>query len=102
MVTDVISKPIYEILRELTQESRLEVALALAIKDWVRLKLKEAKEQQLLFQQRYGIDFQAFKEAWHAGRIENGHSYEVERDYWEWEAAVTDEGRLSQIYENLP
>jgi hypothetical protein len=40
--TDVISKPVYRILSELTQESRLEVALPLAIKDWVRLSLKEA------------------------------------------------------------
>ena len=45
MVTDVISKSIYEILCELTQESRVEVALPLAIKDWVRLKLKETQVQ---------------------------------------------------------
>ena len=37
MYTDVISKPLYQILSDLTQESRLEVALPLAIKDWVRL-----------------------------------------------------------------
>ena len=29
------------------------------------------------------------------------HSYQVERDSWEWEAAVTDEERLHQIQENL-
>jgi hypothetical protein len=31
MVKDVISKPIYQILSELTQESRLEVALAVTV-----------------------------------------------------------------------
>jgi hypothetical protein len=44
MVTDVISKPLHQVLSDLTQEARLEVALPLAIKDWVRLKLKEARE----------------------------------------------------------
>lgn len=99
--TDVISKPIYRILSDLTQESRLEVALPLAIKDWVRLKLKETGELREAFERRYGMDFQVFKQAWHEGRIENDHSYEVERDYWEWEATITDEERLYQMLESL-
>ena len=102
MVLDVISKPIYRILSDLTQESRVEVALPLAIKDWVRLKLQETREQREAFEQRYGMDFPAFKQAWQEGRIADQHSYEVERDYWEWEAAVTDEERLRQMLESLP
>ncbi len=102
MYTDVISKPLYQILSDLTRESRLEVALPLAIKDWVRLKHKESGEQRELFEQRYGMDFAAFKQAWQEGHIANKHSYEVERDYWEWEAVVTDEERLRQMLESLP
>jgi len=102
MYTDVISKPVYQVLSDLTQESRLEVALPLAIKDWVRLKLKETREQRETFQQRYGMDFSAFKQAWDEGHIADKHSYEVERDYWEWEATVTDEERLQQMLESLP
>jgi len=102
MAPGTISKPIYKILRELTQETRVEVALPLAIKDLVRLKLKEAREQQEEFTQRYGMDFQAFQQAWHDGLIEHRHSYEVERDYWEWEATVTDEERLLEMFESLP
>ena len=102
MATDRISKPLYKILSELTQESRVEVALPLAIKDLVRLKLKETREQQEAFAQRYGMDFPSFKRAWHAGLIEQQHSYEVERDYWEWEATVTDEERLLEMFESLP
>jgi hypothetical protein len=102
MYTDVISKPIYQILSDLTKESRLEVALPLAIKDLIRLKLKEARGQREALEQRYGMDFQAFKQAWKEGRIADKHSYEVERDYWEWEATVTDEERLQQMLESLP
>jgi hypothetical protein len=102
MDTDVISKPIYQILSDLTQEPRLEIALLLAIKDLIRLKLKEAREQQAVFEQRYELDFDGFKQNWQEGRIADQHSYEVERDYWEWEAAVTDQERLQQMLEQLP
>ncbi len=102
MYTDVISKPIYHILSTLTQEPRLEVALPLAVKDWIRLKLKETGEQREAFEQRYEMDFPAFKQTWQAGRIANKHSHQVERDYREWEAAITDEERLRQMLESLP
>jgi hypothetical protein len=36
------------------------------------------------------------------GGISDKHSYEVERDYWEWEAAMTDEERLQEMLESLP
>jgi hypothetical protein len=102
MYTDVISKPVYQFLSELTQEYRLEVALPLAIKDWVRLKLKETQNQQQAFEEQYGMDFQAFKHAWDEGRIADQYSYEVEQDYWNWEAAVTDAERLQQMLDSLP
>jgi len=101
MHTDVISKPVYQVLSDLTQEPRLEVALPIAIKDWVRLRLKETREQQEAFEQRYGMDFPTYQQAWKEGRIANKHSYGVERDYWEWEATVTDEQRLREMLESL-
>jgi len=45
------------------------------------------------------MDFEAFKRAWNEGQIPNKYSYEVERDYWEWEASVTDEKRLRETLE---
>ncbi len=41
----------------------MEVALPLAIKDWVRLKLKGARGQQKFYKHRYGMEFPAFKQA---------------------------------------
>jgi hypothetical protein len=101
MYEGAISKPVYRVLSDLTQESRVEVALPLAIKDWVRLKLKETHQQREMFEQRYGMDFSAFQQAWQEGRIASKHSYEVERDYWEWEAVETDEERLQEMLESL-
>ena len=102
MISEVISKPVYRILSDLTRESRVEVALPLAIKDWVRLKLKEAREQRKAFEQRYGMDFRAFQEAWQEGQVADRYSVETERDYWEWEATVTDEQQLQGMLESLP
>jgi hypothetical protein len=94
MYPEVVSKPVYRILTDLTGEPRVEVALPIAIKDWVRLKLKEVREQQATFERRYGMDYADFRQAWEQGQIANQRSYEVERDLWEWEATVTDEERL--------
>ena len=89
-------------MRQIDKAARVEVALPLAIKDWVRLRLKEARDQQDVYEQRYGMSFAAFRQAWQEGQVADRHSYEVERDYWEWEAATTDEERLAEILESLP
>jgi hypothetical protein len=101
MIETTISKPIHKILTDLTGEIRFDVALHLATKDLVRLKLKEVEEQRKRFEERYQMDFEAFKQAWNEDQIPNKHSYEVERDYWEWEAAVTDERQLRETLEEL-
>ena len=97
----ILSKPLYRVLTDLTQEARVEVALPLAIKDLVRLKLAETQERRKTFEQRYGMDFDSFQRAWSEGRIADKHSYRVERDYQEWEATVTDEERLRAMAETL-
>jgi len=71
------------------------------VKELVSLKLKETAGEIKLFEQRYGTDFEAFKSAWHQKKIPNQHSYDIEKDYWEWEAAVSDYERLCQMRENL-
>ena len=102
MIEATISKPIHKILVDLTGETRFDVALHLATKDLVRLKLKETSERRTVFESRYGTEFAAFQQAWEQGQIADMHSYDVEHDYWEWEAAITDEARLRQILESLP
>lgn len=93
----VIPKPAYNILRRLTGESRPDVALSLALKDLVRLRLESARSKLAMFESKYGTPFDAFEENWRAGRIAQPHDYEVERDYWEWEAATTDITTLEEL-----
>ena len=102
MLETTISKPLQRILSDLTGEERIDVALYLATKDLVRLRLKEAEEQIAYFKDRYKMDFEKFKQAWDSGKISKKHSYEVEKDYWEWEASVSDLSRLRQMLDKIP
>lgn len=96
MITEVVSKPVYRILNTLTGEPRVEVALPLALKELLRVRLHAAD------QQRYGMDFPTFKNNWNNTEEPQKHSYEVEQDLWEWEAAVTDAVRYHEMSQSLP
>ncbi|NIR49617.1 hypothetical protein GWO43_14100 [candidate division KSB1 bacterium] len=102
MIESSVSKPLHKFLSDLTGEERFGVALHLATKDLVRLKLKEAEEIIQYFEHRYKMDFKKFKKAWEKGEIPQKHSFQVEKDYWEWEAATSDRERLRQMIEKLP
>ncbi|MCB0106156.1 MAG: hypothetical protein KDE53_09605 [Caldilineaceae bacterium] len=102
MITDVVSKPVYQILNKITGEPRLEVALPLALKELIRLKLQEATKQRFSFEKRYDMDFTSFKATWLAQGESQDRSYEVEQDMWEWEAAVTDEEQYREMLSKLP
>lgn len=96
-----VSKPLYKILTELTGEQRFEIALNLATKDLIRLKLQETEQQIKNFEQRYGMPFDKFQQAWENDQIANKYSYKVEKDYWEWETIHADFPRLREMFEQL-
>lgn len=96
-----VSKPLYKILTTLTGEQRFEIALNLATKDLVQLKLQETERQLKNFEQRYGMPFEEFQQAWEKDQIANKHSYETEKDYWEWETRHADFPRLREMLEQL-
>jgi len=102
MVETVISKPIHKILTSLTGESRLDVALHLATKELVRLKLQEVERQIDEFENKYSLTFEEFKRAWENDQIADKHSYDVEKTYWEWEASIADRERLQHMLDELP
>jgi predicted P-loop ATPase len=88
-------------LTDLTGEAHFDVALYVAAKELVRLKLKEVEEQIKHFEQHYQMDFNLFNRAWDEDKIADKHSYEVERDYWEREAAITNRARLEEMLDSL-
>ena len=93
----VIPKSTHNILRRLTGESRPDVALSLALKQLIRLRIESAKADLASFEKKYDMTFTEFEGAWIDGRIEDAYSYPVEQDYMEWEATVTDLAALQEI-----
>ncbi len=99
MVTDmvIIPKSTHNVLQRLTGQYRPDIALSLAIKDLVRLRVDEAQSRIAKFEKKYNMTFPEFEEACENGKIQDPFSYEVEKDDWEWEAAITDLETLEEI-----
>jgi hypothetical protein len=99
MITEsvIIPKPAYNVLRRLTGESRPDVALSIALKDLVRLRLESAQAHIAAFEQKYAVKFAVFESDWKANKIPQAHSYAIEKDYQEWEAATSDVAALEEV-----
>ena len=93
----IIPKSMHNVLQRLTGQSRPDIALSLALKVLVRLRMDEAQSRMAGFEKKYGMTFSEFEEACENGKIPGPFSYEVEKDDWEWEAAITDRASLEEI-----
>lgn len=103
MVVDnlVLPKATHNLVRRLTGQSRPDLALSLALKDLVRLRIKEAKSQIAEFEKKYSMSFQEFEAAWKDGKIADPYSHPIEQDYFEWEAYVSELEGLQEMSEWL-
>jgi len=97
----VVSKPTHKLLQDLTGEPRPEIAISLVLKDLIHLRLDAAKASIAAFEEKYGMEFSHFEKSWEEGEIAEPYSYPVEKDYWEWEAAITDKAKLEKLQDSL-
>ncbi len=93
----IIPKGMHNILRRLTGQSRPDIALSLAIKDLIRLRIEAAEARIAAYEQKYGMQFPEFERAWKNGEIKDPYSYPVEQDYMQWETAIADLGLLQEM-----
>ncbi|MBS3816489.1 MAG: hypothetical protein KGY76_02875 [Candidatus Thermoplasmatota archaeon] len=80
---EAISKSTAKLLKDLTGESRLDIAVKIAVKDSLVHRLEEIYPKIEELEEKYGMEFEEFKTAWEDETIENKYSYDVESDYWE-------------------
>ncbi len=66
-------------------------------RNMINSRLAEVRQQRQFFEEKYQMDFASFKKAWEEGQIADKYTYEVERDYWLWEATITDEATLKKM-----
>ncbi len=93
----VLPKATHNLVSRLTGQSRPDLALSLALKDLVRLRIQEAEVQITTFEKKYSMTFQEFEKAWKEGKIAGAYSYPVEQDFMEWEAFVSELAGLQEI-----
>jgi len=94
----VLPSSIARILLEITKSNDLRSALLRLIHDYIRLKLDEIACKIKKFEEKYGMTFEEFVDKIKRGEFGNkAFSFEIERDFWEWESLVT----LKKYYETL-
>jgi len=82
----LISPRLGEILIKTTHSNNFEDAFHKIFSDYLELKLKSLKEKSKQFQTKWKLDFEEFKKKTKEGGLaEQPFSYDVEKDFWEWE-----------------
>ena len=69
MVYDAIPSPIYRAFQQITHQNRIDVALSVAVKDLIRLRLKEVNAERVAFEAKYGIPFEQFNAKFQAFEV---------------------------------
>jgi hypothetical protein len=93
-----LSPRLGELLTEATQTPDIEAALWKVLSEYLDLKSNKLSAQIAEFEQKWGMSFEEFSSRCKERNLEkDAYSYEVEKDFWEWEKALT----LRRHYEAL-
>ncbi len=93
-----ISPKLGEFLIRATQTPDLETALRQVLREYLDLKLKELNKELEKFEIKWNMSFNEFKEKCEERKIDKDvFSYEVEKDFWNWEKVET----LKKYHEEL-
>lgn len=92
-----IPKQTKKILADITGEPRLNVAINMTLKDAAKYRLSEINKKLKKFNEKYKNDFNKFEKLWKEGKIKDKFSYNIEKDYLEWDSLVTRKNKLERI-----
>ncbi len=97
MSTLVIPKNTAQALRDLTGESRPDIALLLVMQDALAYRLAQIDGELRELETRYSATFEEYRQRWETEDREEDYRWESEQDYLRWEALVTQRSRLAGI-----
>ena len=93
-----LSPRLGELYTQAAQTPDLEAALWKVLSGYLDLKLDELGERITEFERKWDTSFEEFSQRCQEESLEKDtYSYEVEKDFWEWEKAFT----LRRHYEAL-
>jgi len=96
MLESAISPSLLKLLFELTGSMDVNSAIRELFKDAVEHRLEKINKEIENFEKKYGMKFSDFKEAWEKDAILNKYSYEIEKDFWEWEGLISRKRKLEE------
>jgi len=86
------------LLTELTEIPDIGIALRKVLSEYLELKCGALEERIAAFEAKWGMSFEEFsRKCAEETLAEDAYSYAVEKDFWEWEQAVT----LQSHYKSL-
>ncbi|UJS17880.1 MAG: hypothetical protein L3J17_02185 [Candidatus Jettenia sp.] len=94
----IMSPKLGEILVKTTHSKDLDDALNKIFSEYLVLKLKTLQETITLFQKKWNMNFEEFKKHFKDATLtKDVYTFNVEKDFWEWEEAET----LKKHYEEI-
>ena len=85
-----LSPRLGSLLARVTETPDLETALWKVLSEYIDLKTARIEETIEAFEKKWGMPFDEFAARCEEDTLdEDPYSYDVESDYWEWEAAET-------------
>lgn len=85
-----VSPKVGELLVRITQTPDVDLALRKILTEYLELKIKEIGEKIKAFEDRWGLSFEEFSHKCQNESLNQDiYSYEVEREFWEWERLET-------------
>jgi len=78
------------LLTGIAETPDFEAALQKILSEYIELKIERLEQDIQDFEAKWGMSFPEFAERCEAGTLgRDPYDYEVEKDFWEWEKAVT-------------
>ncbi|MCL6447325.1 MAG: hypothetical protein K6U04_04115 [Armatimonadetes bacterium] len=94
----MLSPKMGEFLIKVTQTPDLDSALRQLFHEYLELKLQKLEEEVKKFEAKWNVSFNEFIKKGKEGLLSKDiYSYEVEKDFWDWERAET----LRKYYKEL-
>ena len=96
-----VGEKLIRVLEAFAPGEDLETKLENVTRERLESRLGECNAALSGFETKYGMPFAEFAVAWQAGNIPQRHSYEVERDFMEWEARQMEHSDLLAAVQDL-
>ena len=71
------------------------------LETYLAAQIRTCNQEISQYEIKYRSTFEEFAEAWEQGSTPDRHSYEIERDYMEWEGLVAEKRRWLKRLSNL-